>query len=79
MIIYQEDQSKSNQSGLGFNIWLRKRIRVRNIVNISTFFYVFDEDISGFRMSIDDNSYVCSRVLRGEGGYFDNFFLGTLF
>lgn len=78
MTTHQEDQSKSNQSGLGSNTWPRKRIRVRNTANISTFFHVFDEDTSGSRMSIDDNSYACSRVLRGEGGHPDNLPPGTL-
>ncbi|XP_078315044.1 uncharacterized protein LOC111127877 isoform X5 [Crassostrea virginica] len=64
-----EEQSKVTQSGLGSNTWPRKRIRVRSTANISTFFH---EDISGSRMSIDDNSYACSRVLRGEGGHPDN-------
>ncbi|XP_061173997.1 serine-rich adhesin for platelets-like isoform X2 [Saccostrea echinata] len=62
-----EEQSKITQSGLGSNTWPRKRIR--NTINISTFFH---EDISGSRMSIDDNNYACSRVLRGEGGHPDN-------
>lgn len=70
-----EEQSKVTQSGLGSNTWPRKRIRVRSTANISTFFH---EDISGSRMSIDDNSYACSRVLRGEGGHPDNLPPGML-
>ncbi|XP_056020530.1 serine-rich adhesin for platelets-like isoform X4 [Ostrea edulis] len=67
MTAQHEEQSKSIQSGLGSNTWPRKRIR--NTTNITTFFL---EDIAGSRMSIDDNSYACSRVLRGEGGHPDS-------
>lgn len=74
MTAQHEEQSKSIQSGLGSNTWPRKRIR--NTTNITTFFL---EDIAGSRMSIDDNSYACSRVLRGEGGHPDSLPPGMLF
>ncbi|KAK3093070.1 hypothetical protein FSP39_010696 [Pinctada imbricata] len=60
----EEEGAKSKHISLN-NTWPRKRIR--NTPNIATF---FTEDVSGSRLSIDDNdySYACNRVLRGEGG-----------